>query len=425
VPGRRYSLGEIHRGFSLCGVENFPHSSCNCGFARVSCDSPSAGLSPVSVPMEASTSAIAVNVGLRIKHAREQLRLTQEQASARLGFNDRQTLSDIENGKRAVKSDELLRFSDVLDQDLEFFVDPFSVVAEAQYSWRASPSLPEEELDRFEAKASGWVGMLRWLRSQQPTAPRPLGFSLRLEIHSSFEAAQRAAEQLVDMLRLGPVPSIRLAECIEQELDIPVLFVDADLGLERGSISGAACHLPELGVILVNRRESAARRNFDLAHELFHSLTWERMKPEHRESNSSQARQRTRRVEQLADNFAAALLMPTASLDALTVPERQRDITHLADLASQLRVSVDALGWRLRSLGRIDEQTRIRLSQLARRSEAAGEVPRLFSENFVRLLHFALSKGRLTARKASKALSLPLDELVGLFRDYGLPDPLV
>jgi hypothetical protein len=40
-------------------------------------------------------------------------------------------------------------------------------------------------------------------------------------------------------------------------------------------------------------------------------------------------------------------------------------------------------------------------------------------------LHFALSKGRLTARKASKSLSLPLDELAGLFREYGLPDPLI
>ena len=33
--------------------------------------------------------------------------------------------------------------------------------------------------------------------------------------------------------------------------------------------------MAELGVILVNRREPLVRRNFDLAHELFHSLTWE------------------------------------------------------------------------------------------------------------------------------------------------------
>jgi Zn-dependent peptidase ImmA (M78 family) len=363
-----------------------------------------------------------VNVGLRVKYARDQLRLTQEAVSAAMGFNDRQTLSDIENGKRAVKSDELLQFSDALNQDLEFFIDPFSVVAEAEYSWRASPALPEEDLNRFQEKASGWVGMLRWLRAQEPTVHSPLGYRLRLDMNSSYQAAQRAAEQLVEQHRLGPVPAVRLAECIEQDLDIPVLFVDADADLQRGAISGAACHLPELGVILVNRRESAARRNFDLAHELFHSLTWERMPPMHRESNSIEARQRTRRVEQLADDFAAALLMPSVSLDLLIDQARVKDVRHLADVATRLSVSIDALGWRLRSLGRIDEGTREKLSRLPH-PEAGNETPELFSPNFVKLLHVALDKGRLSARKAAKTLGMSLHELTELFAAHDLPSP--
>ncbi len=368
-------------------------------------------------------SSPTIHVGLRVKHARDQLGLNQEAVSAAMGFNDRQTLSDIETGKRAVKSDELLKFSDVLDQDLEFFVDPFSVVAEAQYSWRASPDVPEQALAEFEAKAGGWVGMLRWLRAQSPAAPSPLGFALRLSAQSSFESAQRCAEQLVAQLELGPVPALKLADCIEQKLDIPVLFVDAELDQQRGFISGAACHLPELGVILVNRRESAARRNFDLAHELFHTLTWERMKPGHRESNSTEERKRTHRVEQLADNFAAALLMPRTSLDALTDPTRQKDVNRLAEVAAQLRVSCDALGWRLRALGRIDESTREQLARI-RRAEPAGDTPKLFSVSFVKQLHNALDRGRLTARKAARALGLPLSELAQLFATYELHDPL-
>jgi Zn-dependent peptidase ImmA (M78 family)/DNA-binding XRE family transcriptional regulator len=366
--------------------------------------------------------AIAVNVGLRIKHARDLLNLTQEQVSAAMGFKDRQTLSDIENGKRSVKTDELERFADVLDQEYDYFLDPFTVVAEAQYSWRASPEVPEEVLDSFEARASGWVGMLRWLRAQAPAAQNPLGFALRLDMHSTFEQAQRSAELLAQQLQLGRVPALKLAQCIEQDLDIPVLFVDAETHLPRGSISGAACHLADLGVILVNRRESAVRRNFDLAHELFHSLTWERMKPEHRESNSTEARQRTKRVEQLADNFAAALLMPRASLDALIDPERQKDVKYLADVAVQLRVSVGALGWRLRSLGRIDEATREKLAKV-RGAEPAGELPRPFSESFVKQLHVALDKGRVTARKAARTLSLSLQDLAQLFETYELSDP--
>ena len=371
--------------------------------------------------MDASP-APTVNLGLRVKHARELLDLTQEQVSVAMGFKDRQTLSDIENGKRALKADELLQLSDVLDQDVEFFIDPFSVVAEAQYSWRASASLPEEDLNRFELTANSWIGLLRWLRAQEPGEHSPLGFALRIDSGSRYEAAQQAAEQMVKQYELGVIPAKGLAEYIERQLDIPVLFVDTGPSIEKTAISGAACHLPEMGVILVNRQESAARRNFDLAHELFHVLTWERMKPAHRESNSAGERERTKRVEQLADNFAAALLMPRESLDELINPARLTDEDHLADVAQLLQVSVSALGWRLFSLGRIDSAVRVALAQTQRR-DVQDQTPRVFSEVFVKQLHVALDKGRLSARKAAKALGLSLHELSELFVAYTLPKP--
>lgn len=364
----------------------------------------------------------SVNVGLRVKFARELAKLTQERVSSALGFNDRQTLSDIETGKRAVKADELLKLSDVLDQDVEFFIDPFSVVAEAKYSWRASPDLSGDLLDRFEAAANGWVGLLRWLLRQQPDKRQSLGYKLNLDISSSFEDAQRNAENLVRQHSLGPVPARRLTSFIEEKLGIAVLFVDTGGFSPRESISGAACHLPDMGVILVNRNEPEPRRNFDLAHELFHSLTWGWMPPDHRESNSIESRQRNRRVEQLADNFAAALLMPRASLDELIDPARADDVKHLGDVSAQLHVSVEALGWRLRSLGRIDERTRMQLSR-ASLSYAQNEIPALFSESYINLLHTALDKGRLSARKAAKTMGLSLHELASLFGSYRLSVP--
>ncbi|MBB3193311.1 helix-turn-helix domain-containing protein [Roseateles terrae] len=369
------------------------------------------------------TPSSPVNVGLRVKHARQNLRrMSQDALAAAMGFNDRQTVSDIETGKRAVKSDELLQLSNALDQDLEYFISPFSVVGEAEYSWRASSDVTEDALDSFEIKASGWIGMLRWLRAQSTVPHDPLGFSLRLNENSTFEQAQQAAELLVEKLALGLMPAASLADCIESRLDIPVLFVDMDQGLKRGSISGAACHLAELGAVLVNRQEPSVRRNFDLAHELFHTLTWGRVKIQHRESNSMEERKRTRRVEQLADNFASALLMPRASLDSLIHPARANEVVHLADVAAELQVSTTALGWRLRSLGRIDEPIRVALSQITR-PDPVGETPKLFSAPFVRDLHAALDKGRLTMRKAASTLSLSQEQLLELFAAYQLSDP--
>src|SRR5258706_9708877 len=94
---------------------------------------------------------------------------------------------------------------------------------------------------------------------------------------------------------------------MEQRFGMLVLAVYAFDG-----ISGAACKLPELDMVLINRREVPGRRHFDLAHELFHILTWLAMPPEHVEDVEPKRRSR---VEQLADNFASAMLMPATVLD--------------------------------------------------------------------------------------------------------------
>lgn len=362
-------------------------------------------------------------LGLRVKHAREALKLSQEDLKDRLGFNDRQTVSDIETGKRSLKAEELLQLSDVLEKEVQFFLDPFSVVAEAQYCWRASPELPGPTLDRFEERASGWVGLLRWLRSEHKISPSPLKPALWLTVRSTFERAQYHAERLVDAYKLGPVPAEKLVEFIDTTLDIPVLFVDTGDVQETGSISGAACDLGELGVVLVNRNEPATRRYFDLAHEFFHTLTWEAMTPARRESNSIADRKGAHRMEQLANAFAAALLMPTASLDTFIDPEKVTDVRHLADVAAKLRVSNEALSWRLLQLGRIDTQTRVALAAVRGSEANKEETPKPFSKSFVTMLHTALDRGWLTARKAANAMDMTLGELKELFAAHDMKSP--
>lgn len=369
--------------------------------------------------MNTSTS---FQIGPRVKYAREKLRMTQDSLADAVGFKDRQTISDIENGKRAVKTDELLELSDALNQEMEFFLDPFNVVAEAQYSWRASEDLPGTELDHFQTVANGWVGMLRWLHHQDEGTEPAYGFlGLRMSESSTYEQAQSFGERLAEVLNLGLVPASTLPECLEAKLGIPVLFVDASLGLPKHAISGAACQVEGFNVILINRRESSFRRNFDLAHELFHALTWKAMPPSHRESNGVEHRAKAKRVEQLANNFAGALLMPCASLDHFIEQGRATDVEHLADVAAKLQVTTDALGWRLKNLARIDDVTRLELAGVKRPDNQ--EVPKLFSQAFVMKLHVALDKGRLSARKAAKTLGMPLFELTELFDAHGMPAP--
>lgn len=360
-------------------------------------------------------------IGFRVKAAREAAGWTQERLAELLGLNDRQSVSDLENGKRRLQPDELVLLSDALGRDLEFFLDPFAVAGEAQFSWRASPGVPEDDLDGFELRAGQWIGLLRWLREGEQTQS-PLKFSLRLTTQNTFEEAIARAEELVERLSLSPVPAERLIEAVERDLDIPVLFVDTLTTPEGDTVSGATCHLQDLGVILINRNEIEARRYFDLAHELFHALTWDAMKPDHRESNSLEERGRTRRIEHLANNFAAGLLMPARALEQLIDKRHITDTGHLAGVAGELRVAPVALAWRLFNMGWIDEGTRDALRQERARAPISS-IPKRFSPSFVSLLHRAIDRGRLSARKAAKVMGMSPPQLTDLFAEHSLAAP--
>lgn len=360
-------------------------------------------------------------IGHRVKAARETLGWTQDRLAEALGLNDRQSVSDIENGKRVLKPEELVTLTDAMDKDIEFFLDPFAVVGEAKFSWRASSGLSEESLDGFELRAGRWIGLLRWLREGEQGRASPLKYSLRLTAHSSFEEAAECAEGLVKALDLGAIPAERLIERVEANLDIPILFVDTVETASGDSISGATCHLQDLGAILVNRNEAEARRFYNVAHELFHALTWDAMEPDRRESNSLEERAKGKRVEQLADNFAAALLMPRAALDRLIDRRLIGDVMHLVQIAAQLRVAPVSLAWRLYNLKWIDPTTR-RLLQEHHAGTVAG-APKRFSPAFVGMLHRAIDRGQLSARKAAKAMGMNLMQLVDLFDEHSRPAP--
>ena len=362
-------------------------------------------------------------IGYRVKAAREVAGWTQHRLAAAMHLKDRQSVSNIENGKRALKPGELVMLTDILDCEIDFFIDPFQVAGEAQFSWRASPGLAEDDLNSFEIRAGQWVGLLRWLRENDQDRSYPLKHTLRLNAQSSYGDAIERAESLAEVLNLGVIPAERLVEKIEEELDIPVMYVDTIKTPYDESISGATCHIQDMGVILINRNEPETRRFFDLAHELFHALTWDAMKPDHRESNLIEDRAKGKRIEQLANNFATALLIPEASLEHLIDKRRIDVVSHLADIAFQLRVTPVALAWRLFNLKWIGTETRDALQQERQRPCVAG-TPKRFFPAFINMLHPAIDRGHLSARKAAKAIGVTVPELVDLFAEYSLSSPL-
>lgn len=354
-------------------------------------------------------------IARRIKALREQQGKTQAELAEALGFNDRQTLAAIEAGERRVSPEELVRVAQALGADVQTFLDPFRLIGEGAFSFRAR-DVDAPELAAFEEQARRWIATYRELGRQSGEGPRRLGQKLELYPWSSFEDAAASAELLWNLWDLGDVPADRLEEAIETHLGALVLFVDAAEG-----ISGAASQLPGLQTILVNRRESPGRRSFDLAHELFHLMTWDAMPPK-RVEPADVKKVRGNRVEQMAESFAAALLMPAPLIEARWAARGEEMVpAWMSRTALELRVSVPALQWRLVNLGLLAKAEAREMAAAGRLVNAKTPLPLPFSQRFVARVAGAIEAGRLSLRRAAGLLDLSLADLAALCDAHGHP----
>ena len=357
-------------------------------------------------------------IGSRIKALRNVRGLSQNDLARLMGFKDRQTISTIETGARRVTAQELLLAGEKLGVPLEYFTDPFRLEGESRFSWRQT-GVPPERLLEYERISSRWIGAYRTLAPQVGRQTRLVRPSLGLTRRSRFEDAIQAGERFAAEFELGEVPGDRLVEAMEGALGILVLMVDAEEG-----ISGAACRLPELDAVLIARREIAGRRHFDLAHELFHVLTWEAMPPKHVEEAVETGGDR---VEQLANNFAAAVLMPPSALarfgrwgklnaDAL--------VRRLNLAATKLKVTSSALRWRLVALGELPAAAAREIPEASLRNnggmEPASAPPPLFSKPFAEVLGMAIEQGRVSERRAARLLDAAVEEVPDLLGAHGV-----
>ena len=364
---------------------------------------------------------VARHFGARIKALRRGRGLTQEQLGKMLGFNDRQTVSAIETGVRQLTADELVLALQELQVPLDFFTDPFRLAGEARFSWREE-GVPTQALKAFEERAGRWIAAFREFVMAERETPL-LRRRLPIDRSSTFEDAIWAGERFVTEFQLGDTPAKGLSRVMEEELGVLILRVE---GPEN--VSGAACRLPDLDAVLIDRREVPGRRHFDLAHELFHLLTWEAMQPV--ACAASTLGSGLRRVERLADNFAGALLMPATQLGTSGAWKRLDQASLVARLnafADRLCVTARALSWRLVGLGELSRETVRSLPPVAlqnngrpSRRDLESQPPPLFSRCFMKVIGQAITKGHLSVMRASDLLDLTVEDLADLFADYGV-----
>lgn len=366
----------------------------------------------------------ATAIRFRLRALRERNKMTQGELATALGFKDRQTLSQIELGERKLGFQEMVCAAEVFGVGVDFFTDPFELAGEGQFSWRQT-NADQDALDEFEHTAGRWIAAFRHLGKLRGDSIHSSLRRVALTPKSSFEDAAAEGEAIGATLDLGDIPSARLSEAVQERLDTLVLYVDTVRG-----VSGAACQLDQLNAILINRREPIARRSYDLAHELFHLLTWQTMPPKRIESNAIPVEKDEKRVEQLADNFAAGLLMPTRTIKALVAnsspPQGAALAGWIRSSATQLGVSGPALKWRLLNIGVLKQSQLASLPDEILRSstdETNNRLPARYSKRFVSSISWGIDEGHVSARRVAQLLTISVDDLRDLFAEHGLSTP--
>lgn len=355
-------------------------------------------------------------IAQRIDYFRQKRGLAQQELSERMNFNNRQTLSDIERGERKVKPAELKRFAEVLDVPVMAFLDAFVPAVDVQFSWRTSNE--HEALASFEERGRNLLNLLTSLRSKLDIPPAILS-SLPLGERNSFEQAQNAAEMLVADYELGARPARNLSKLYDA-LEIDCVYLDLP-----DNISGAAMVSDQAMIAVINAKQVRGRRNFDKAHELFHCLTWRTMRPERIDKIHVRPGARRSRIEQMADSFAGALLMPIqAFTDAL--PETINTQSIMA-LANDFEVSFDAVVWRLVVL---DLLPKVRAGELLESKPAPGNgnpdnlrPHPLLSGSFLRLISDGILQGIISVRRITSILEISIDGLHEAYTQYNIDPP--
>ncbi len=363
-------------------------------------------------------------IGERIRLAREDADLSQEALTKALGFKDRQTLSTIELGQRRVSAEELVSFSDALGRPIDYFTDPYLVAGARSLSYRAKEASPPA-LAAFEGQAGQLIAAHRRFQELLGRPSSPVQAQINtLGERSPCDFAAFQGERCATAWQLGEVPALRLREAAKA-LGIVVLHVDAPR-----SISGAACRLDDGAYVLINRNEPATRQNFDLGHEIFHLLTWDKLPPKkidliEPEASSLPAKKGKRpAAEILADSFTAGLLMPSTAVRARWSPIAGLPLGDaITQGAAHFVVSPSSFYWRLVNLGLVKATAETIRLVGSLRSPAIEERPPLFSADFVADLHAVLERGAVTVRRALGLLDMEQEELEALFAAYKLTAP--
>ena len=358
-------------------------------------------------------------IGSNLKEVRKSLGLTLVIAAKKLGFPNYQTLKSIEDGGREIKAPELLKFSKVYFVSISKLLGEKEIQLGNTFLWRKPPQVKSKK--QIEAEISYRCEQYNLLEKLlNLKAKRIQLFNVTIDDISSNNDVDNLSERFCNSLSLGCRPAYTLQKVLEQDFGVKILFET----LPEGS---AVSIVPsEFGaVVVINADEAPWRRNYDLAHELFHLVTWKIVSEKDSKDQNFFAD-----IEKKAERFASILLLPEKEVrkEIADRIEIQKEFTYsdLVDIAREFGVSTKALLYRMANLRFIkwedaDKRAKDRelteISKQKRRHEW-GEKPR--SERFTSLAVRCLRKGLISRGKFAEMVGIDRSEIDDFIENTGL-----
>jgi len=321
------------------------------------------------------------------------------------------SLSDFENGKREPRLMHLESLAKAYGTSVAWFFEEQPAEGDV-ILWRERPS--DDDAAAIEGK---FLKRCRWYRNLEDWCDERLPCHLP-EVKGDpnrigGSEVRSLASAVRNMLDLGQQPAASLLNVLENSCGIRIFHLHFEPN------GAAACtRSDEFGMaILLNASNVRWRRNFSLAHELFHLLTWTVFRTE------EHSREASEQEEKFANAFASTLLIPEDPLRRAvsSALESGGSLKHIEifDLARQFDVSFEALLWRMHSVfnrKREDTEHDIEVCRAFRETVDVREdtKPPQLPARYRALATRALRDGELSIGRAAEYLGLSRQEAMAL-----------
>lgn len=355
----------------------------------------------------------------RLKSARESAGLPLIEAAKRLGYANYQTLSSIENAEREVKASELVNLAKVYFCNIQDFLKQGMVRQESPFLWR-NPPATEDQRKEIESKIFFKCEQYHLLE-QLLNIKAERGFiETSLSDIRNNDSLNHLAARTRDLFVLGSRPAFTLPRVLEENYGVKILY----LPLEQGS-AVSMIHETCGRTIIINAKEAPWRRNYDLAHELFHLMLWKVLPPDQLTDKNYFSE-----IEKKAEKFASMLLLPEDGIkqETLSLWESQKKITYsdLVDLAMDFGVSTKALLYRLAYLKFIDWESADKiakdeeLAELSREKRWIEKESIKGSDRFITLAIRCLRKGLISRGRFAEMVEINRAEIDHFIENSGM-----